>query len=499
MARASSTLDLGFVSLDPCAPATLSQQLYGALRSAILTGPLTRGDRLPSTRELSSDLGISRTTVINAFEQLRAEGYIESSVGRGTHVRDTLPEDAELAVCPTKKPPAPRRRATSRRNRRCLISAASPVFDAIAPVRLFRAGVPAVEEFPIPIWSRLMRSRWRSSSAADLAYGAVEGYRPLRHAIVDYLRVFRGVRCSVEQVLVVHGTQQAIDLVSRLLIRPNDRVLVENPGYRRAHLAFDAAGAELVPVPVDALGMRVDLRSQWPSARLAYVTPSHQFPMGVTLPLERRLHLLDWAARAGAFVMEDDYDSEYRYVQRPLAALQGLDTQERVIYVGSFSKTVFPACGVAYVVVPPAMIEPATRTLALCGRPPSTIEQMVLRDFLSEGHFARHLRRMRKIYAERRTAFVESAQRHLSEWLEIVGSDAGLHCTARLAEGLEQAETCAALVGAGIQVVSLADYTIPCAKEHTPPHGLVFGFACGNVAKIRRAVGDTRDVLERLY
>ena len=479
MSRESPALDPGFLVLDGGARVPLGQQLYDALRSAICSGQLGRGHRLPSTRDLAHDLGVSRTTVVYAFDQLVAEGYLESCVGRGTFVCSSVPEDKQLV------------RHERRRARKRLEADRS-----VQSLRLFRAGVPAVDEFPLELWSRLLRARWKHCSPSQLAYGAVEGYGALREAIADYLRAFRGVRCEVGQVFVVHGTQQAIDVVSRLLVREGDELLIENPGYRKAQSAFRAAGAKLVPMAVDEHGMRTDTLRRHPQARLAYVTPSHQFPMGVTLSLERRIALLEWASKSNAYLMEDDYDSEYRYVGRPLASLQGLDPNERVIYTGSFSKTVLPSLSCAYLVVPSALVDRVKQMLTLSTRPPATLDQTVLCDFLSQGHFARHLRRMRKIYELRRTAFVESAEKHLGHWLEVVGSDAGLHCTARLADGLDQKRVRDAVRAAGIEVASLAEHDL--APGRGGPQGLIFGFACGTVPKIQASVRKLRQVLEGL-
>ena len=313
---------------------------------------------------------------------------------------------------------------------------------------------------------------------------------PLRHAIAEYVRVHRGVRCDTDQVMIVSGTQQAVDVVSRLAIDPGDTVLFENPGYVRARSAFITSGAKIALVPVDENGMDVDYAiAKAPSARLAYVTPSHQFPVGVTLPIERRMKLIDWANQSGGLIFEDDYDSQYRYNQRPIPSLQGLDHGKRTIYVGSFSKVVFPSLGIGYAVVPVGMIDGFRRALAMVGRPASKLDQLVLTDFINDGHFARHLRRMRTIHEERRTALVESVEMHLPHVLQVVGADAGLHCTARLDQRFCDKLISRRASETGIIIKSLSDYFVSTTSgKKSGLNGLIFGFASAPPAEIRAAI-----------
>ena len=299
------------------------------------------------------------------------------NVGRGTFVSEELPEeqslvkfcrnaDVEDTELQTQVPP---RKLYSRRGRQ-FVSAGTLLPAYLDDLKPFRPGVPALDQFPVDIWSRLSRRRWRNVSADDLSYGSAEGCMQLREAIAEYVRVYRGVHCQAEQVVIVSGTQQAVDIVARLTIDADDEVLFENPGYTRARSAFQQAGAKIVPVPVDDCGMKVDYAiSKSPKARLAYVTPSHQYPLGVTLPIERRMTLIEWANNTGGLIFEDDYDSEYRYAQRPIPALQGLDRGCRTIYVGSFSKVVFPSLSIGYAVVPQGLVEGFRKVLGLVGRP----------------------------------------------------------------------------------------------------------------------------------
>ncbi|MGH3145626.1 MAG: PLP-dependent aminotransferase family protein, partial [Rubrobacter sp.] len=363
-----------WVSLNPTSDAPYYRQLYEGVRSAILSGLLPVGTRLPSTRTLATELGVSRTTAVTAFDQLLAEGYLEGKVGSGTFVAGSLPDDLlsvrERVEC--ESGPARSGRRLSGRGAMLAATPATAVRDRGSP-RAFRPGVPALDEFPYAVWRRISGKVWRRPSGGLLGYGDPAGYWPLREAISGHLRTARGVRCLPEQVIVVSGSQQALDLAARVLLDPGDAVWVEDPGYTGARGALSGAGARLVPVPVDGEGLEVEKGiEREPDARLACVTPSHQYPLGVTMNLGRRLVLLGWAGSSGAWVVEDDYDSEYRYTGRPLEALQGLDTGERVLYVGTFSKVLFPALRLGYLVVPPDLIEAFTSARELTDRHPPT-------------------------------------------------------------------------------------------------------------------------------
>jgi len=385
-------------SFDPGAPTPLYRQLYNAVRAAILDGQLPAGARLPATRVLAVDLGLSRTTVLTAMAQLLAEGYVEGKRGSGTCVARILP-DAALHIGRAPAGVGPSSSATgrtlSRRGQLLATASLGPSRDA-GMARAFRPGVPALDLFPWKTWLAIEGRLLRRLSGALRLYDNPAGYRPLRQAVADYLGAARAVRCEADQVIVVAGSQQALDLVARVLLDPGDAVWVEEPGYAGAKGALAAAGARVVPAPVDAEGLDVAAaRQRCAAARLAYVTPSHQYPLGMTMSLSRRLALLRWASDAGAWVVEDDYDSEYRYTGRPLAALQGLDTEGRVIYTGTFSKVLFPALRLGYLVVPTDLADAFARAKALTDRGSPVLGQAMLADFLAEGHFGRHIRRMR--------------------------------------------------------------------------------------------------------
>ena len=401
MAKRSTAAPFTSVPLEESSSTPLYYQVYQRLRASILLGQLSPGTRLPSTRQMAYDLGVSRNTMMSAFDQLIAEGYVEGHVGSGTFVSPTLPE--ELLEARLKTKPILRietnRRSLSGRGK-AIAKTSVTVAAPAGRLRPFVPGIPALDQFPMSLWSRLVARRWRDESRRLLNYGPAAGYMPLREAIAAYLGPSRGVQCKPDQIVIVSGTQQALDLSARVLLDPGDSVLVEEYCYSAARAAFKGAGACLVPVRVDDAGLDIsDPAASSSNARVAYVTPSHQYPLGVTMSLSRRLALLDWANRTSAWILEDDYDSEYRYVARPLAALQGLDKSGRVIYIGTFSKVLFPSLRLGYMVVPSDLVEPFARARAGVGWCCPFIDQAVLADFISEGHFTRHIRRMRSIYA----------------------------------------------------------------------------------------------------
>jgi GntR family transcriptional regulator/MocR family aminotransferase len=481
--------------LDLAAAIPLYQQLYGEIRGAILSERLAAGTRLPSSRELARSLGVSRATVVNAFDQLLAEGYLESRAGSGTYVADLLPDD--LLQARSAAPPASGQRAAhpplSQRGR---VLAAARVSGGAADYRAprpFQYGAPDLESLPTEILARLAARHYQSPPRELLTYGDPAGYWPLREAIAAYLAASRGVRCTPEQVIVVSGSQQGLDLAARLLLDPGDQAWVEDPGYRGARGALQAAGAALVPAPVDAEGLDVAAGVRLaPHARLAYVTPSHQFPLGATMSLPRRLALLAWAQSAGAWILEDDYDSEYRYQGRPLAALQGLDESGHVIYIGTFSKVLFPGMRLGYVVAPPALAEAFAAARALTDRHAPGITQAILADFIAEGHFLRHVRRARARYAERQEALV-SAARPLAGLLDVAPSSAGMHLVGMLPPGADDQAISRRAAEAGVFATALSAYAInPVSRG-----GLVLGYSAFTPGQIRDAVSRLGQALAR--
>ena len=449
------------LSLDPRSATPLHRQLYEEIRAAVLAGRLSAGARLPSTRALAADLDISRNTVAGAFDQLVAEGYIEGRPGAGTFVAKELP-DQLLRVSSSTRTRRPSGAPAAQLSKRGRMLAATPVAPAArdgASPCAFRPGIPALDAFPRELWSRIAARQYRQSRFDLFSYGNPAGHPPLRRAIAEYLRAARGVNCSWEQVIVTSGSQQALDLGARVLLDAGDTAWVEDPGYFGARGAWTAAGVRCASIPVDAEGLNVAHgESSAPEARMAYVSPSHQYPLGVTMSLARRMALLAWARRRGAWIAEDDYDSEFRYAGRPLAALQGLDTAGRVIYIGTFSKVLFPALRLGYMVVPDGTVDAFAAARALSDRHPPGPSQALVAEFLAEGHFARHIRRMRTLYGERQAALVSAAR---SEWqglLEVSRADSGMHLVAWLSNGMSDRGASQRAAAAGISAPPLSAY-----------------------------------------
>jgi GntR family transcriptional regulator/MocR family aminotransferase len=347
----------------------------------------------------------------------------------------------------------------------------------------FRVGVPALDQVPSRLWSRLASRRWRRQPLLD--YGEPGGFSPLREAIADYVRLARGVRCQTEQVIVTNGSQQGVDLAARMLLDPGDAVWMEDPGYIGARTALQASGARLVPLPVDRDGLVVEEGERVaPRARLVYASPSHQFPIGVTMSASRRLALLRWAAQAGAWVLEDDYDSEFRYDARPLASLQGMDEDGRVIYVGTFSKTLFPAVRLGYLIVPPDLVNVFRAARAVSDRQSPTMDQAVLADFVAGGHFARHVRRMRRLYAARQEVLVDEVRRQLGGRIQVTPVSTGMHLLGWLDPGVDDATVSARAASLGVEAAPLSRYALVRPERG----GLLLGWAGYGPEAIRDGV-----------
>lgn len=474
------------LQLDRRSRVPLQRQLYDEIRTAILSGRLAPGARVPATRVLASDTGTSRNTVSGAFDQLLSEGYLEGKVGSGTYVARMLPEDLlRVTRQPGPSRPVIARACLSRRGRMLGGIPASLRSREIATEQAFRTGLPAFDEFPRALWARLGARLLRHAPSAVLTYGDPAGYRPLRRAIAEYLRAARGVNCSAEQVIVTAGSQQALDLAARLLLDPGDAAWVEDPGYLGARGALRAAGVRSIPVPVDSGGLSVvEGEKRAPEARLACVTPSHQYPLGMTMPLSRRTSLLAWARRHRAWIVEDDYDSEFRYSGRPLQALQGLDPIGCVIYTGTFSKVLFPSLRLGYMVVPESLVDTFVSARALVDRHPPGLEQAIVAEFLAEGHFARHVRRMRTLYAERQEALVLALGRELGGAIEASPAEAGMNLTAWLRGNASDLELSNKAAQVGVVVTPVSAY----ALEVKPRSGLLLGYAAFSTRQIREGV-----------
>ncbi|MDU9411473.1 PLP-dependent aminotransferase family protein [Pseudomonas sp. zfem005] len=475
-------VDLSGIRLD--ARQGLARQLYEGLRERILDGRLQSGTRLPASRDLAALLGISRNTVTRAFDQLYAEGYVEGRIGDGTYV-------AELSTASRPAPAVQAKAATSEALQR--LQAHHLSRPLIGPPRAFRVGVPAFDLFPFETWARLSARFWRKPSPARLGYGDPAGDWQLRELIAAYLRNGRGLHCDPAQVIVTCGAQQAISLCAQLLVEPGDRVAIENPGYRAAGHAFSVAGAQLAGIPVDADGLDTAALERAGDCRLTYVTPSHQYPTGVTLSLARRLELLDWAERHDGWIVEDDYDGEYRYSGTPLAPLAALDRQGRVLYVGTFCKIAFPALRLGYLVLPPALVEPFARRRALDMRHSEIGTQAVMAEFIAAGHFQRHIRRMRAAARSRRDALLAGWPVDIPGCAPMPAVEAGLHLCVRVDSLARERELIAAAEQAGVELNGLSSYWLP--GEEPPVDnraGLVLGFAAVPEAEIAKALAALR-------
>ena len=479
--------------LDPRGPESLHHQLYQGLREAITSGRLVPGARVPSTRRLAETLGVSRSTVLVAFDQLVAEGYLVGAVGSGSYVAPQLPD--HLVLVPQDRPTGAEASGPPRLSLRGQQLGLIRPRSTVPYPRAFWAGIPPVDDFPRALWSRLAARRYRNLSHLDLYHGPASGYAPLREAIAAHLAAARGVRATARQVVVLASAQEAMELACRVLLDPGDAAWIEDPSWSGARGALAAAGARIVPVPVDADGLMVARGlTLEPDARVVYVSPSHQYPAGATLSLDRRLALLDWARRQSAWILEDDYDSEFQFSGRPITALQGLDTASRVLYVGTFNKTVFPSLRLAYLILPESLVESFLAVRGIAGQHSPTIDQAILTDFLVDGHYARHLRRMRMICRERRDVLVRAAERTAADLLQIVPTDGGLHAIAWLESGLDDAVASAAAARAGVQAEALSSYY---AGSSSRP-GLVLGYAGFGPHQINGAMQQLADALRRL-
>ena len=488
MAKRATAFELALPLRDPSVPAY--RWLYASLRAEILHGRLRPGARLPSTRDFSGQYGLARGTIVNAFEQLKSEGYVEGSMGSGTNVSKVLPEKLLHVASDHEAKPAlhgePKAVISDYGRRARLFGGYEN-----RPIRAFRANLPALDLFPLDLWTKITLRCLRRISRRNLMGCDPLGYVPLRQAVAEYLNRSRGVRCGPEQVAIISGVQEALDLTARLLLNPGDRVCVENPGYPGAVQVFQAFGARVLVAGVDDEGIEIrQLPAQ--GVRLIYVTPGHQFPLGTTMSLARRLQLLEWARKSGAVIFEDDYDSEYRYSGRPIPALQGLDGSALVLYAGSFSKVLFPALRLGYVVVPIELVPHLEAIQSLTFRHAPMLEQLVLTDFITEGHFGRHLRRMREIYAERLSVLLEEARLRLAGLLEISSVEAGLQTAGWLCVGIDAESAAAAAAKRNVDVTPMDRYS----QGRVVPTGLQLGFAALDAKEIRRGVRELAIALE---
>jgi len=479
------------IAVNRKAPRALHRQIYDAYRAAIVNGSLRAGQRIPSTRVLASEIRVSRFPVLNAYAQLLAEGYFQSRVGAGTVVSSSLPdqltssEPTGATYVPTHSGPRPIAKRSS----------ILPRVEGVPWLKnwgAFRVGQVAIDQFPLRVWSNLVARHCRIMDVQSSHYGEQMGSKALRETIATYLRTARSLRCEAEQVMVVSGSQQALEISARVVLDPGSRVWVEEPGYRLARDVFALNGCHPVPVPVDTEGLDVAAGiKQCRKARAAFVTPSHQFPLGVTMSASRRLQLVDWAQSSGSWIIEDDYDSEYRYESLPIASLQGLDANSRVIYIGTFSKVLFPSLRLGYIVIPSDLVDRFLAIRRVMDLGPASFYQEVLTDFIQEGHFARHLRRMRVHYGKLRSTLVGSLTKELGATVEVVGDEAGMHVAVTLQNGCHDLEIAERAARQNISLWPLS----PSYLGKVSQQGFILGFGGTTIAEMPNAVRKLRNLL----
>ena len=467
------------------------RRVYESIRHAIASHHLAPGARLPSTRSLSEALKLSRNTLLAAFEQLHDEGYVVSQVGSGTRVAQTFPEEfTEKKNVKDSGKPNPPKSATHLSVRG--ITAAGQTDQPSYEVQPFAPGEDDFSAFPSQLWRRLLNRQWRAPQPAHLDYGHAGGYLPLRSAIANYLRMFRAVNLTVEQILITSGTQQSIDLCARLLTDHGDLVWVENPCYWGARRVLESNGLQLHPVPVDEEGISPSIDDFRCPPRLIYTTPSHQYPKGVVMSYGRRRLLLDYAASTGSWILEDDYDSEFRFEGHPLSSLQGMDQNGRVLYLGTFSKVMYPGIKLGYLVVPPDLAEDFKRGLYQLQRPGQVVIQAALAEFIEEGHFASHIKRLRQIYGEKRRLLQKALAPVTSVGASLPPAGSGLHLLVGLPSYCDDVRIAELAAEQGLRVYPLSCYGIGKSREK----GLIIGYAYAATERIAHYGRILADVIQ---
>ncbi|OUS24299.1 hypothetical protein A9Q99_25565 [Gammaproteobacteria bacterium 45_16_T64] len=482
----------------------LQTQLYQELKTRILNGRLVPEMRLPSTRSLSQSLSVSRNTVNGALEQLKAEGYIKTKPGAGHYVSDDIPDNflrADSIVSASIRPTC---------SRELSLSSMGQSLMGNTPVRVygngsFEAGVPDLQAFPLQKWGQIYQRH--SQRASLLGYDCLQGYEPLRHVLAEYLRSSRGLLCSPDQVIITVGAQQAASIAIQILLENDDEVYVENPGYIGMRKAFEAHGVKPVGIPVGEQGIDVAALPRQPTGKLLCLTPTHQYPMGGIIPLANRLKILQWAADNGIWVLEDDYDSEYHYDHKPIAAMQGLGLQEQVIYIGSFSKVLYPGLRLGYLVVPERLVGACVKAKNHMAGQTAIVEQATTAEFIETGQFVRHIRKMRMLYKDKQRAILDSCREHLADVGTPQYTGAGMHIVLTFRpelceKGLRDVDVVKEMTARNIFAGALSAYylaqplTQPLAQ---PQHqGVVLGFANTHVRDMSDKIKVIRQVIDSL-
>jgi len=479
MAKISLEIVLAGITISKNSDIPIYQQVYEQIRKMIVKKRLLPGDRLPASRKLATDLGVSRTSIIQSFEQLILEGYLMGKPGAGTYISETLPDNLINASSELKKENFP---PDTNENYKLNLSLVTQK-NEIVP---FLNGTVAFDHFPYKIWQHVGSRVLQDLKSYNLGYSSSFGYWPLRKQIADYLRLSRAVNCDVRQVIIVNGSLQGISLLLQYLLKPGDSVWMEDPGYEMVNTAFKNRGVNICPIPIEKDGLDIQYAIEhFDSAKLLYVTPSHQYPLGSTLSIKKRRLLLEYAAQKDFWIVEDDYDSEFRYDGTPLPSLQGLDKNEHVIYTGTFSKVLFPALRIAYLVLPTLKMVEEFKVVkeTLMGQSP-VIDQIVLAEFMEQGHFLRHLRRMRLLYAERRRILVELITQYLSKYLTIENHNAGMNIIAWVSENIDMDKLRDEAIKNKVYIFFLKDYTI---SNYTKP-GIILGYTAFSKYKMKIGV-----------
>lgn len=492
-------LDALAFNLKPRSEEPIYRQLYLRLLSEIRAGAISPGERLPPTRELARSLHVSRNTILLVFEQLIAEGFLEGRPGSGTFVSRRLPLETKFAIQPERVNPAVEGAAHLDRSHSFIRFAGVPeTFVRMRRPQPFRINFPALDAFPVRLWAKQAARTYHKFDAEDasglLGEGDPQGYLPLREQIARHVGHSRGIECTADNVVVFAGAQQALDAACRLLLLPEDYVWCEDPGYDGAYAAATAVSAIPFPVPVDHNGIVVDAGVRGcPNARLAFVCPSKQFPLGSVMSMERRWELLDWAERNGAWILEDDYDSEFRYSGTPLPALRAIDRGNRVIYIGTFSKTLFPALRLGFAIVPEALIKLIVAARTIVGRYSPIMEQMLVANFMAEGHFAAHLRKMRKLYAARQECLLECIRRDLGKYILPESTATGMEILATIAPGLDALQLARAAADEGLEILPISLFS----QRNKVEGRISLGFSAFTERQIEEGIRRLRSILER--
>lgn len=494
MGKITPQILLTFISIDKKLDKTINSQLYDQLKDGIFGGMLRPLDRMPSTREMSRELKISRNTVLQVFEQLTMEGFFETKTGAGTFISRNV---EKFSYPKQKSAPPVQKSAHTVARPYGLNDTFKGHISELEPLRPFQQSIPLISEFPFPTWTRISAAVHKNMHLLHLGYDDAQGYLPLRKALCDHLRISRSINCEAENMVIVNGSRQALHLAAEILLNKGDQCWMEDPGYQGATSALQRFGAQICPVPITNDGMDLNYAMQhYPKAKLAYVTPSHQFPMGNTMPLGERLKLLNWAKDNSMWIIEDDYDSEFRYNGRPIPALQGMDTNGNVIYIGNLSKVLLPALRLGYMIFPSnAMARQFAIGKSVIEGQSNIINQAIVAEFIRQGHFSRHIRRMRVLYKKSQDDLVSLINLHLKNKLTPAPVEAGMHMLAWLPTGINAKLIADEALKEGLIIHNINQFCI----KFDHPNGLILGFTGFSFSQMEAAILKLKQVLDKHF